>query len=355
MTVAFAYPGNLATLTGGYGYDRRLVAGLRDAGHDVALVHLAGAFPEPTGADIAGALARLAAVPAEAVLIVDGLAYGTLPSAGLAAVRAPLVALVHHPLALETGVDAARAPAIAATERAALARAAAVVVTSPATRDTLVADYAVPAAAITVALPGLDPAWRQQRTPSEPPLIVSVGSVIPRKGFDVLAAALAAIADLDWRAVIVGGLDRAPDTTARLRAQIAPLGERIVLAGEASEPEIRALYAGATLFALATRYEGFGMVFAEAMAAGLPVVATRGGAVPGVVPASAGILAPVDDVAEVATALRHILTDPELAAALSQGARNAASAFGSWDETAAAVSAALARAGTAARTPARTA
>lgn len=278
------------------------------------------------------------------VLIVDGLAFSSLPAQALAGVRAPVVALIHHPLALETGLDPDRAPAVAATERAALIFAAGVVVTSPMTRDILVADYGVPADRITVALPGLDPGWRlvtHQRNDAtdgaataDPPLIVSVGSVIPRKGYDVLIAALEAITDIAWRAIIVGGLDRAPETVAAVRRQAAPLGDRVAFVGEQDEATIRALYAQATVFALATRYEGFGMVFAEAMAAGLPIVLTRGGAAADVVPGTAGLLADIDDAEAVAAALRRILTEPALAARLAEGAREAGAAFHDWDVTA---------------------
>ncbi|WP_170134855.1 glycosyltransferase family 4 protein [Acuticoccus kandeliae] len=343
--VAFVYPGDIEARTGGYGYDRRLVAELSARGHEVNLVSLDGAFPDPGPADIEAALARLSAIAPDHAIIVDGLAFGTLPAAALAGLAAPIVALVHHPLALETGLDPARADTVAATERAALTKAAHVVVTSPHTRDTLVADYGVPQGAITVAIPGLDPGWRQatMRRPVHPPRIVSVASILPRKGFDTLTAALAAIADLDWQADFVGSTERAPETVAALKAQIeaAGLQDRIRLHGEAEEDAIRALYREASVFALASRYEGFGMVFAEAMASGLPIVATRGGAIPDVVPPAAGRLVDVDDAGAFAAALRAILTDPALATRLSEGAAEMGRSFQGWPRTGTLVSDAL--------------
>ncbi len=343
--VAFVYPGDIEARTGGYGYDRRLVAELRAHGHEVTLVSLDGAFPDPDPADIDAALARLRAIDADHAIIVDGLAYGALPADGLADVPAPIVALVHHPLALETGLDPARVDTVAATERAALTKAAHVVVTSPHTRDTLVTDFDVPQNAITVAIPGLDHGWRQapMHRPARPPRIVSVASILPRKGFDTLTAALAAIADLDWEADFVGSTERAPETVAALKAQIeqAGLQDRIRLRGEASEDTIRALYREASVFALASRYEGFGMVFAEAMASGLPIVATRGGAIPDVVPPAAGRLVDVDDADAFAAALRAILSDPDLAARLSEGAAEMGRSFQGWLRTGKLVSDAL--------------
>jgi glycosyltransferase involved in cell wall biosynthesis len=335
--VVFAYPGDLSALTGGYGYDRQVIAELAALGHPVERLRLPGNFPDPCPAEEGEALARLAAVPSDNALIVDGLAYGALAGDGLTAVPAPMVALVHHPLALETGIDPARAPAIATRERAALTQAAAILVTSSHTRDTLVADYAVPFEAVTVACPGLDVGWQQAeaRRPVTPPRIAAVGSVLPRKGYDVLVAALAQLTDVPWSLAIAGSLDRAPETADALRRQIdaAQLADRVLLLGEAEADEIRGLYREATVFALPSRYEGFGMVFAEAMASGLPVVAARAGAVPEVVPSEAGILVDVDDVPATAAALRRILTDGALASRLSAGAAAAAERFHGWEET----------------------
>ena len=336
--VVFAYPGDLSAPTGGYAYDRQLIAGLEARGRAVEPLQLPGAFPAPTPEEARAAVSRLAAVPSDRVIIIDGLAYGALGARELARVRAPMIALVHHPLALETGIDPSAASAIAAREREALARAAAVVVTSPHTRDTLAADYDIGVARITVARPGLDAAWHQTqgRKPADPPRIVAVGSVLPRKGYDVLVAALAQLRDLRWTLDIAGALDRAPATVEALRAQLRALGleRRVALHGAVPNETISALFRTARVFALPSRYEGYGMVFAEAMAAGLPVVAARAGAVPDVVPPEAGILVPVDDATATAEALRGILTDDALAARLSSGAEDAARGFHGWDETA---------------------
>lgn len=344
MRIAFAVPGSIDAPTGGTRYDRAVLAALRAAGHEVALLALGDSFPDPTIRDREHALAALAAVPPDTPLLVDGLAFGVLPAEALARLRAPLVTLVHHPLALETGLSADRAAALEVMERAALAHADGVVVTSPSTRDELVAHYHVPAGAITVAVPGLDPSWRQTRQPEDPPLIVSVGSVVPRKGFDVLLDALGRIADRPWRAVIAGSLDREAASVEALRSAAAVLGERVTIGGEMPEADIRALYASATVFALATRYEGFGMVFMEAMASGLPVVATAGGAVPDVVPPEAGLVVPVDDAVAMADALRRVLDDAELAARLSAGARLASDRAERWEDTAARIADRLLRA-----------
>jgi len=128
---AFAVPGDLATPTGGYVYDRRIIAELSLRDWRIEVVDLGDGFPYPAVATRAAACARLAALPPGHPIVIDGLAFGVLAEAA-AALRAshPLVALVHHPLALESGLSAADAASLRASERSALACARHVIATS---------------------------------------------------------------------------------------------------------------------------------------------------------------------------------------------------------------------------------
>ncbi|MEI4260264.1 glycosyltransferase family 4 protein [Roseovarius sp. D0-M9] len=338
---AFAVPGDLTSLTGGYHYDRQLLAALRAAGRDVAHVALPDGFPFPTPADMARAEAQLADNPACRVLIVDGLALGALGTAALDRLRTPLVALVHHPLAHESGLPPAEARRLHRLEQANLERAAHILVPSPHIADLLVADYAVDASRITVIRPGKPegPALPPAATPSmAPPLILSVGILHPRKGHDVLIAALAQLADLDWRAVIVGS-PWEPGHDAALAQQIeaADLGARITLAGRIERDALDSLYREAHIFALATRFEGYGIVFDEALICGLPIVSTTAGAVPGTVPEAAGSLVPPEDAGAFADALRALLEDEGRHAEMAAAAARAGAALPSWDDAAAKV------------------
>src|SRR4051812_27846945 len=120
--LCFVIPGDLATLTGGYGYDRRLIAGLRAAGWNVRHVPLGAGFPFPDVAALATAGQRFEALADGSLVLVDGLAFGAMPEiAERAAGRLRLVALVHHPLAEETGLSAAASEALFHSERRALA------------------------------------------------------------------------------------------------------------------------------------------------------------------------------------------------------------------------------------------
>jgi glycosyltransferase involved in cell wall biosynthesis len=282
---------------------------------------------------MAATVAALAALPADEPLILDGLVYGGIETAGLATVQAPLVAMIHHPLGLETGLDPAWARELLRREAANLALAAHVVVPSPHTRRILVSDFGVQEQLISIALPGFPPP-DPVRTPADPPLILSVGLIAARKGHDVLIDALGRIADLPWQAQIVGGTHDAQVLSA-LQAQAAPLGDRLRFRGRMEEAELARLYRQATVFALATRYEGYGMVFGEALVHGLPIVTCAAGAVPETVPPGTGHLVPVDDVTAFAAALRRLLTDRAHREAMAAAATAAGQTLPTWADTAA--------------------
>jgi glycosyltransferase involved in cell wall biosynthesis len=335
--LAFAVPGDLATPTGGYAYDRRMIEELQRLGWQVDVIDLGAGFPHADASLKAAARMRLAAAPEGCPVVVDGLAFGVLPEAAHELrERTPLVALVHHPLALESGLSPAEGQALMISERAALAAARGVVVTSPSTAKLLRGHYAVPADRIAVAPPGSDRAAAAPGSSDGMVRLLAVGAVVPRKGFDVLIAALALLAKLPWRLAIAGDRSRDPAAAARLDADIARhgLAGRIEVLGALPADCIAALYAGADLFVLASRHEGYGMAFAEAMAHGLPVIGTTAGAIPDTVPPAAGVLVAPDDVAALADALRTLIENPERRRRLASAAHAAAQALPTWPDSA---------------------
>jgi glycosyltransferase involved in cell wall biosynthesis len=335
--VAFAIPGDLATPTGGYGYDRRMISELGDLGWQIDLINLGDGFPWPSEATRTAALTRLLETPIGRAIVIDGLALGVLPEAATQlAGRNPLLALVHHPLALEAGLSGDQAIALRSSERAALSAVQGVIVTSAATARLVAADYGVAAESITVAKPGSDPAPLAPGSPDGIVRLLSVGAVVPRKGFDVLVAALAGLGDLPWRLTIAGDRTRDLNAAARLDADIAAhaLENRVAVLGAVSPQHLAALYAKADVFALASHFEGYGMAYAEAIAHGLPVIGTTGGAIPDTVPPDAGLLVPPGDVPALATALRRIIGDSDLRQRLTGGARAAAPQLPTWRQSA---------------------
>jgi glycosyltransferase involved in cell wall biosynthesis len=334
---AFAVPGDLATPTGGYAYDRRMMTELGELGWQIDLLDLGEGFPWPDEAARATAQSRLLAMPAGRSIVVDGLALGVLPeTASQLAGRNPLLALVHHPLALEWGLSVKQADALRTSERAALAAVQGVVVTSAATARLVASDYGVPAERIAVARPGSDPALMSQGSQDGVVRLLSVGAIVPRKGFDVLISALATLTDLSWRLTIAGDRTRDRNAAARLDADIArhALGDRIAAPGAVSPQRLAALYAEADVFVLASHFEGYGMAYAEAVAHGLPVIGTSAGAIPDTVPPDAGLLVDPGDSFALAKALRRVIGDAGLRRRLASAARAAAPQLPTWRHSA---------------------
>lgn len=328
-------PGRLDTLTGGYGYDRRIVSGLSARGWSVAVHELHDSFPFPTPRARSDAGRVLATIADGATVLFDGLAFGALPEeAEREAARLRLVALVHHPLAAETGLRPADAVALEASERRALATVRRVVVTSRGTAAALGA-YGVSKNRIDVVEPGTDRASLAVGSGGGPLHLLCVAALVPRKGHDVLFHALASIPDRSWQLTCVGSLDRHPRMAESLRALARTLGleTRIAFAGEADSATLPAHYASADVFVLPTLYEGYGMAVAEALARGLPVVSTRTGAIAELVGDAAGIVVPPGDVKAFAQALTQVF-DPGVRQRLAAGARHVRDTLPTWDDAA---------------------
>jgi glycosyltransferase involved in cell wall biosynthesis len=331
---AFAVPGDLSTPTGGYAYDRRMISELGRLGWQIDIVGLGEGFPFPGDATLKAAHEQLLAIPSDRVVVVDGLALGVLPETARKLDR--LVALVHHPLAVESGISAEQAENLRASEQAALSAARHVVVTSAATAQQLSSHYAVPTERMTVVRPGSDPVAPAKQSVDGTVRLFSVGAVVPRKGYDVLIAALAALRDLPWSLTIAGDCTRHPNAAAQLKADIERhgLGGRVAVLGAVSPQRLGELYAEADIFALASRFEGYGMAYAEAISHGLPVVGTTAGAIPGTVPPAAGLLVAPDDASAFASALRRLIGDANERQQFAGAARSAARQLPTWPESA---------------------
>ncbi|WP_147112420.1 glycosyltransferase family 4 protein [Tateyamaria sp. syn59] len=329
----FAIPGDKDRRTGGFIYEARVLDELNRIGCATEHLQLPDSFPDPTEADMAATLNALRAVPAHVPIILDGLVFGAIDPVGLSQVEAPVIAMVHHPLGLETGLLKARADFLLQNEAAALRHVDHVIVPSPETERILCTDFGADPDSITIAPPGFDKPLVKQ-VPTDPPLILSVGLLAPRKGHDVLLAALGHLRDLAWRADIVGKTHD-PDYARGLHLQVADLAieDRVSFSGELAQADLAARFNAATVFALATRYEGYGMVLSEAMHYGLPVVSCSVGAVPETV-GEAALLVPPDDPIALAGALRDVLQDRATAETLSRLSAKRAEALPGWQDTA---------------------
>ncbi|MEV8440634.1 glycosyltransferase family 4 protein [Actinosynnema sp. NPDC051121] len=331
MTVHFVLPGGVddpASPSGGNNYDRRVIGALRS----VREVEVPGTWPRPDAAARAALDRALTGIGDGSVVVLDGLVACGVPEVVVPhAGRLRLVVLVHLPLADETGLEPAVASRLDAAERECLRAAHAVVATSPSAARRLASHHGL--ARVHVVTPGVDPAPTATGTDGASRLLC-VASVTPRKGHDVLVRALAAVADLPWTCAFVGP-ERWP-----VRDLIARhgLGGRIELPGPLSGPSLDHAYATADLFVLASLAETYGMVVTEALARGVPVVAS---AVPDAL-GDGGVLLPAGDVTAFSRALRRWLTDADWRRDLRGRAAARRRELSTWDETAAGLAEVLA-------------
>jgi glycosyltransferase involved in cell wall biosynthesis len=324
--------------SGGNVYDRRLCEALVADGWRVLEHPVRGGWPRPDGRALAGLAAALKGIPAAEVVVLDGLVASSAPEALRAAAgRLRLVVLVHAPLG-----DGSAPADLRRAEAVALSAADAVLATSSWSRQWLLDHYGLAADRVHVAEPGVVPAPYAPGTRAGGELLC-VAAVTPGKGPEVLLAALATLTDLPWRCRCVGALDLATDYVAALRRQVADtgLGERVCFTGPQTGADLERAYAAADVLVLASKAETYGLVVTEALAHGLPVIATSVGGVPESLGRTGdrlpGRLVDPGDPAALAVALREWLEDGAGRAQLREAARARATALPRWSDTSAQV------------------
>jgi glycosyltransferase involved in cell wall biosynthesis len=330
--------------SGGNSYDRRVSRGLTAIEWSVHEHPVPGSWPHPEPASQAALETVITGLPDGAVVLLDGLiasmaADVLVPQAG----RLRLVVLVHMPLGARQTADA-----VIGSERAVLSAAAAVITTSSWTRHWLLSRYALPRSVIHVAEPGAEPAPPAPGTASGGQLIC-VAAVTANKGHDVLLAALATVPELPWRCLCVGSLERDPEFVGRLESQLGSTGlaGRVSFVGPRTGADLAQTYAAADLLLLASHHETYGMVVTEALARGLPVIATDVGGVPeamgyganGVRP---GLLVRPADPEAFAAALRCWYGRPDVRDRMRTAAGQRRATLPGWSATATAISRVLA-------------
>ena len=332
--------------SGGNTYDRRVCGGLAETGWSVRVHAVAGSWPHPDAASYTALAGVIQGIPDDAVVLLDGLVASTAPEVLVPeAGRLRLVALVHMPL----GHDAADGD-VRTREGAVLSAVASVVTTSRWARRTLLELYALPGGRVHVAEPGADAADLAPGSAGGGALLC-VAAVIPGKGHDVLCDALATLMDMSWQCLCAGRLDGDPAFADRLRRRILDrgLGDRFSFPGPLAGADLARSYEAADLLVLASRGETYGMVVTEALARGLPVVATEVGGLTeslgyGSGDVRPGLLVPPDDPAALGAALRAWLADAELRTRLRRAAIERRASLRGWSTTTSVLSGVLAEA-----------
>ncbi|CAL9518147.1 D-inositol-3-phosphate glycosyltransferase [Actinosynnema sp. ALI-1.44] len=324
MTCWFVLPAGVddpAAPSGGNVYDRRVSAGsgLRD-------VLVPGTWPDPDDNARARLDRALHAVPDGGVVLIDGLVACGVPEVVVPhAERLKVAVLVHLPLAEETGLPADVAARLDAAEGRCLRAVAAVIATSPAAATRLAEHHGL--SSVHVVPPGVDRAAAAPGTDGVSRLL-TVASITPRKGQDVLIKALTAVSGHSWTCAVVGP---APDRrySTALRESAGSCADRFEWTGPLAGDALERQYAAADLFVLASRAETYGMVVTEALARGIPVMAS---AVPDAL-GTGGLLLPGGDVPAWSAALRRWFEDADLRARLRAAAAARRAELSTWDET----------------------
>jgi glycosyltransferase involved in cell wall biosynthesis len=312
------------SVTGASFYHRRMLAAWEEMGGASEVVALE-----------APALPSLVAAMEGATVIVEGAAFEPAAPIIPALQAEGAVALIHHPTALEPGTPDARRVQLKQLEASLLPGFRRVIAASQPIGDRLVAEFGVAAETLRVVTPGTDRMHRRFIDGTRPDggqcELLSLGTLTYRKGHDVLLRALATLFDLDWHLTLAGE-SRDPAYAASLQRLIRELGidARVTLCGALRGEALEEAWAQAEIFALATRFEGFGMAIAESLARGIPVAITAGGAAEALVPPEAGVVAPVDDVVQLGKAMRRMIFSPGLRAMMGEAAWRRGQSLPDW-------------------------
>ena len=357
MHLSLIVPAPFDTVSGGYGYDRRIVAEVRAAGHAVDVVELTGAFPLTDEAARDSACAAWDRLSPDTRPVIDGLALPAFQGMEDALTARGAMGLIHHPVSLETGLHEADRARLEQIEQRLFPRLYRLIVTSAMTADMLATRFHIPPGRIRTVTPGTDDAPRAQWSGGQGTNgqgtsgqgtsgqgsggaaceVLSIGTLIPRKGHDLLLRALARLFDLNWHLTIVGSAERDPPHAHGLMALAGELdvARRVTFAGELEGEALEAAWHGADLFALATQYEGYGMVIAEALKRGLPAIVTNGGAAGHLITPESGCVCPAGDRDQLSKSLRRLIFGVELRQEMAKAAWLAGQTLPSWHARAA--------------------
>ncbi|WP_348613561.1 glycosyltransferase family 4 protein [Halobaculum rarum] len=355
LAAALVVPGDPATTSGGFRYDRRLVAGLRATGASVRVFSVPWRRYPLGVLDAPGLATGIPAGLRDAdVVVVDELAH---PSTWGLVRRlrrggTPVVALVHHLRHAEGG---RLTPIATRLERLFLRGCSAAVCVSEATeRDVTALVDGIPTHVARPPADQFEPevtaADVDRRAHESPFRVVSLGSLVPRKGHPTLLRALAGFDSdgtsggdagpvPDWRLAVVGP-EPDPDYARTVRALAADLGvaDRVSFRGKLSTADLANVLRESHVLAVPSEYEGFGMAYLEGMGFGLPAVASAaGGASSVVADGENGFLVDPGDVAGVREALGALADDRDRLARMGQAALRRFDAHPDWEDTVAGV------------------
>jgi glycosyltransferase involved in cell wall biosynthesis len=334
LRVAFITVGDTSRLTGGYLYHARVFPGLREEGIEVEEIVASGASPDEQEAAAAGLATRIDLRYFD-VLVVDALArIACAPWLdGWRAAR-PVVAMMHE----LPSVAADRDTVLERELEEPLLRADRIIAVSE-HGSSILRERGVRPERISVVSPGFDylsppdasvPHSSRDGCPIH---ALCVAQWIPRKNILGLIQAWASRHRPEAILELIGEKEVQPTYSASIHATMEECRSSIRVRGPVDDAELEGAYEAADLFVLPSRYEGYGIVYAEALGHGLPVVACDVGPIPELVGKEAALLVPPDDIEALSAALDLLLKDPALRRRMSVAARHRAEHLPRWKDT----------------------
>lgn len=337
MRVLFVIPGDINLPTGGYRYDKEIINAWKASHIDVKLVSIDGNYPFPTEQDKSIALDTIERFPEADIAVVDGLLGGAVPEFihALSTIM-PVTALIHHPLCLENGLDDNIAETLKISEQQGLECVSQVITSSPSISNTVAELFGFERTKIHTVLPGVKRTQTSKGSTSHIIHLLCVGSIIERKGHKNLLQALSMLKNLNWRLDCYGNTEFDKGLFGQLQDIITKhaLSDKVKFHGAVSDETLEVAYNKSDIFVLPSLFEGYGMVYAEAIVRGLPVIATTAGAIPDTVPKTCGILVEPENIEQLSQALKSLINDKELRDNYRQGAICAEPSFPTWQSSA---------------------
>ncbi|MFD1587352.1 glycosyltransferase family 4 protein [Halorientalis brevis] len=339
MKIGFAVYGGLDNTSGGFHYDRRLVEQLRARGDTVEVIDLPWpSYPRQFLHNARPSIHRRLAGDFDVVLQ-DELCHPSLFRINHRLGRArPVVSVVHHLTSSEARGSLAQG-LYRQVERAYLATVDGAICNSATTAASVTALADVPTQVAPPAgdrfEPDVDRATVRERARTDPFHVLFLGNLVPRKNVETLLRAVAGLSPPP-EVTIVGDETVEPDYTRRLRAAIDELGldAAVTLTGRLPDDAVAAHLARAHLLVVPSEYEGFGIVYLEAMGFGVPPVATTaGGASEFVTDGENGRLVPPDDPKAIARVVESLRTDRDRLERLSLAALDRYAEHPTWEES----------------------
>ncbi|MEE9532483.1 MAG: glycosyltransferase family 4 protein [Syntrophobacteria bacterium] len=346
MKVGLVIYDSLQTLSGGYIYDRKLVEHLRVNGDRVKLFSIPWrSYSRHLMDNLRSHWLNSMARARLDVLLQDELNHPSLFVLNRRLrprVSCPIISIVHHLRSWEQWPLPVR-PLYRAVERRYLASVDGFVFNSQATRQS-VEELLGRGAPSVIAYPGgdrLGPPLEEEEIVARvrqggPLRLTFVGNLIPRKGLDGLLGALAALRSEAWELTVAGSLRVDLDYAAKIRRSIAALGleDKVRLLGSLPDPELARILKRSDVIAMPFSYEGFGIVYLEGMAYGLPALACRsGGAREIVTHRENGYLFEPGDLVRFAAILCRLIKNQDELLNLSLAARRRFAQFPTWEHT----------------------